>query len=142
MPRGNAARKTTIWLGNGDSPEEWDGYGFDVSTEDNMVSISAVFNQTDENDDLEVFIYRDLFGKLREVMDRIDNRFGEEARSRFRAEVTEDHIALYDGTEELAYWDHAEWDEDPSLTSLIAKAIHLGYTEGPDAIRDSLGGFQ
>lgn len=71
---GVAHTKTTLWLGNGDDPREWNGYGFEVDSEDNMVSISTQLE--DRNGaDLEVFIMRDLFRKIRQVMDRIDKRF-------------------------------------------------------------------
>ena len=73
--RGNAHRKTTIWLGNDDGdPDGFSGYGFDVGTEDHMVSITAQL-EDERSEDLEVFIMRDLFPKIRKAMDRIDRRF-------------------------------------------------------------------
>ena len=59
----------------------------------------------------------------------------------FRVEITSDHIALFDGEEELIYWDQEEWREDPSVVPPIAAAITLGFTEGPDAVRSlKMGG--
>lgn len=40
--------------------------------------------------------------------------------------------------DELIHWISDEWREDPSLVVVIANAIRIGYTEGPDAIRERL----
>ena len=53
----------------------------------------------------------------------------------FRAEITTDSIALFDGDEELVYWDAEEIINDPSLPFTIANAINIGHTEGPDGVR-------
>lgn len=53
-------------------------------------------------------------------------------------EIGADHIALYDGDEELVYWTQGEWEEDPTLVISIANAIRILYEEGPDAIRARL----
>jgi hypothetical protein len=66
-----AHRKTTIWLGSDDSDED----GFNVHSEDNMVAIEAQLGNDVNGEDLEIFILRDLFPKIRAVMDLIDGRF-------------------------------------------------------------------
>ena len=77
---GNAHTKTTLWLGNDDGdPEGYSGYGFDVSTEDNMVSIATSL-EDGHGAELEIFVMRDLFPKLRKAMDRIDKRFAPEKK--------------------------------------------------------------
>lgn len=53
----------------------------------------------------------------------------------FHVEVKPSHIRLLDSEEELAYWDRAEWVEDPSLVVAIANAINIGHRDGPDMIR-------
>jgi hypothetical protein len=47
-------------------------------------------------------------------------------------------IRLLDGDEELVMWDSAEWREDPSLVFVVANAIQIGFTEGPEGIRARL----
>lgn len=77
MRDANAHRKTVIWLGSDDGEDGgMNGYGFDVHTEDNMVAISASV-EDDHGEEIEVFIMRDLFPKIRHVMDVIDTRFTE-----------------------------------------------------------------
>lgn len=72
------SKRTTLWLGSDDDPLEdghrigMKGYGFDVNSEDNMVSIEGT---TEGGDEFEVFIMRDLWPGIRAVMDRIDSRF-------------------------------------------------------------------
>lgn len=56
----------------------------------------------------------------------------------FRAEIENDHIALFDDEEELIYWDCEEWREDPQIVILIANAINIGHVEGADGIRARL----
>jgi hypothetical protein len=76
MSRGNAHRKTVIWLGNDDGQASgYNGYGFDVSSEDHMVEITAQLEDDVDGEELQVFILRDLFPAIRAVMDRIDQRF-------------------------------------------------------------------
>ena len=78
MTYAKVGKKTTIWLGSDDDeledgePVGMQGYGFDVNSEDHMVAITG---STEGGDEFEVFIMRDLFPKIRAVMDRIDNRF-------------------------------------------------------------------
>jgi hypothetical protein len=81
MPHAKVSKKTTLWLGSDDDeledgqPVGMQGYGFDVNSEDNMIAITG---STEGGDEFEVFIMRDLFPKIRAVMDRIDKRFGPE----------------------------------------------------------------
>jgi len=78
MPHAKVSKKTTLWLGSDDDELEdgykvgMQGYGFDVDSEDNMVSIKGT---TEGGDEVEVFIMRDLWPNIRAVMDRIDSRF-------------------------------------------------------------------
>ena len=58
------------------------------------------------------------------------------SRVGFRADVQESYIAMFDGDQELVYWDEAEWMEDPSLAVNIANAVHIGYTQGAHAVRN------
>ena len=80
MPNARASKKTVLWLGSDDDELEdgqkvgMQGYGFDVNSEDNMVAINGT---TEGGDQFEVFIMRDLFPKIRAVMERIDRRFKE-----------------------------------------------------------------
>jgi hypothetical protein len=66
------------------------------------------------------------------------------ATSGFRVEIDGEYgdddgsVRLLDGDEELLVWDSAEWAEDPSLVFVIANAIQIGFTEGPDGIRARL----
>jgi hypothetical protein len=77
---GNAHRKTTIWLGSDDGDEDgFSGYGFDVGSEDNTISVTAQL-EDDRGEELEIFICRDLFPRIRAVMDRIDKRFEKKDR--------------------------------------------------------------
>lgn len=81
MSHGTAHRKTVIWLGNDDGQDGgYGGYGFDVRSEDNMVAIEAPLDDNVHGEELQVFIYRDLFPQIRAVMDRIDRRFPEQAQ--------------------------------------------------------------
>lgn len=78
MPHAKVSKKTTIWIGSDDDeledgePVGMGGYGFDVNSEDNMVSVTGT---TEGGDEFEIFVMRDLFPKIRAVMDRIDSRF-------------------------------------------------------------------
>lgn len=69
---------------------------------------------------------------------------GRAAGSAFRVDIAGEYgnpdgsIHLMDGEHELVMWDSAEWAGDPSLLYVIANAIRIGYTEGPDGIRDRL----
>ena len=80
MPYAKISKKTVLWLGSDDDELEdgarvgMQGYGFDVNSEDHMVSITG---ETEGGDEYQVFIMRDLFPKIRAVMDRIDERFKE-----------------------------------------------------------------
>lgn len=56
----------------------------------------------------------------------------------FRAEISDECIVLWDGTEELVYWDRQEWIDDPALCVSIANAVKIGYTQGADAVRTIL----
>jgi hypothetical protein len=66
------------------------------------------------------------------------------AATGFRVEIDGEYgaedgsVRLLDGEEELLVWDSAEWAEDPSLLFVIANAIQVGFTEGPDGIRARL----
>jgi hypothetical protein len=66
------------------------------------------------------------------------------AATGFRVEIDGEYgaedgsVRLLDGEEELLVWDSAEWAEDPSLLFVIANAIQIGFTEGPDGIRARL----
>jgi hypothetical protein len=68
----------------------------------------------------------------------------EPAQPGFRVELDGEYgaetgaIRLLDGDEELVMWDMTEWAEDPSLALVIANAIRIGFTEGPDGIRARL----
>lgn len=53
----------------------------------------------------------------------------------FRVERTADSVGLFDGAEELVYWDRQEWEENPSLLATIEEAIRIGHAEGSDGIR-------
>jgi hypothetical protein len=44
-------------------------------------------------------------------------------------------VVLMDDGQEIVMWTSDEWKEDPSLVSVIANAIRIGYEQGPDAIR-------
>jgi hypothetical protein len=72
---GKPHRKTTIWLGSDDEGEDgMNGWGYDVSRKDSMVSIEYT-GRVDENDEaLEVLILPDLFPKIRKAMDAIEKR--------------------------------------------------------------------
>ncbi len=55
------------------------------------------------------------------------------------SEASSAHVAIFDETgKELVYWDEAEWVEDPSVTTAIANAIKIFYTEGPRGVRERL----
>lgn len=72
---GRAHQKTTLWLGNDDGAGDGmsaNGYGFEIGSEDNMVSVESSFGN--DNQAVQVFILRDLFPAIRAVMDRIDGR--------------------------------------------------------------------
>jgi hypothetical protein len=73
---GKPHKKTTLWLGSDDgSTDGMKGYGYDVTREDNMVSIEYIIRELNENDDaLQVFILPDLFPKIRKAMDTIEKR--------------------------------------------------------------------
>jgi len=54
-------------------------------------------------------------------------------------EITEDKIAIYTPEKaEIVMWDKAEWEEDPSIVSAIANAIHLAYSEGTVALIETI----
>lgn len=54
-------------------------------------------------------------------------------------EIGADKIAIYTADEaEIVMWDQAEWEEDPSIVSSIANAIHLAYSEGVVALIERL----
>lgn len=74
---GNAHIKTTLWLGSDDGdPDGMNGYGFQVSTEDHMVSIETTLEGPDDRgQELQVLIHRDLFPVIRKAMAQIDKRF-------------------------------------------------------------------
>lgn len=79
MSHGKVSRKTTLWVGSDDGEEGgWEGGGFDVDSEDHMVAITGQLDETEET--VEIFILRDLFPKIRSVMDRIDRRFETQQR--------------------------------------------------------------
>jgi hypothetical protein len=78
---GVAHTRTTLWLGNGDDVKDWNGYGFDVAPEDNMVRIETTLGDRVSGADLQVFIMRDLFPKIRAAMDRVDARFTRKPRA-------------------------------------------------------------
>lgn len=53
----------------------------------------------------------------------------------FEVKVFQDFVGLYDGEEELAYWDAREWHEWPALLPGIVNAVNIGHTQGADAVR-------
>lgn len=63
-----AHRETTIWLGDDTKTTLGE---FDIHSEDDMVCIEAT---TEGGDDVKVFLMREIFPAVREVMDRIDRR--------------------------------------------------------------------
>lgn len=69
---GRPHRKTIIWLGSDDG-EGADGHGYDITREDNMVSVGYA-GEADNYDDLQVFILPDLFPKIRQIMDTIEKQ--------------------------------------------------------------------
>lgn len=73
---GKPRRKTTIWLGSDDGDEGgMNGYGYDVSRKDSMVSIeyTGELGRQDENDErLQVLILPDLFPKIRKAMNAVE----------------------------------------------------------------------
>lgn len=73
---GKPHKKITLWLGSDDGSEGgMDGYGYDISREDSMVSIEYLIRDLNENDDaLQVFILPDLFPAIRKAMDAVEKR--------------------------------------------------------------------
>jgi hypothetical protein len=72
---GKPRRKTTIWLGSDDGdPGGMNGYGYDVHTEDSMVSIEYTHQLGRDAEELQVFILPDLFPAIRKAMDVIEAR--------------------------------------------------------------------
>lgn len=54
-------------------------------------------------------------------------------------EISEDKIAIYTQEKsEIVMWDQAEWEEDPSIVTAIANAIHLAYSQGTLALIETL----
>jgi hypothetical protein len=70
---GKPRRKTTIWLGSDDG-EGMNGYGYDVSREDSMVSIEYTGQMHENDEELQVFILPDLFPKIRKAMDAAEGK--------------------------------------------------------------------
>ena len=73
---GQPHRKTIIWLGSDDEgPDGMNGYGYDVSREDNMVSIEYIpRSPAEDSDQLQVFILPDLFPAIRRAMDAAEGK--------------------------------------------------------------------
>jgi hypothetical protein len=65
------------------------GYGYDVHTEDSMVSIEYTGELHETDEELQVFILPDLFPAVRKAMDVIEARQRErgDAETRLRAEL-------------------------------------------------------
>lgn len=42
--------------------------------------------------------------------------------------IEQDHICVMHNKEEVVYWIHDEWEEDPSIVTSIANAIYLAST--------------
>jgi hypothetical protein len=53
--------------------------------------------------------------------------------------ITKDSVTVSDSIGEIVHWIEDEWIEDPSVTTAIANAINIYYTEGPDAVRKLIG---
>lgn len=53
--------------------------------------------------------------------------------------IAPDCIAIYDVEEEIVYWDAAEWEEDPTVTTAIANAICIYYEQGSAALKEVIG---
>lgn len=51
---------------------------------------------------------------------------------------SDNEIRLMDGDDEIVMWSSDEWKEEPSLVAVIVNAVRIGYTEGPNAIRERL----
>lgn len=80
---GQPYRKTTIWLGSDDGdPGGMQGYGYDISREDSMVSIEYVGNlsETEDHEQLQVFILPDLFPAIRAAMDAAGKTLAKKGR--------------------------------------------------------------
>jgi hypothetical protein len=53
--------------------------------------------------------------------------------------ITKTHVQINDDDgEEIVYWDHAEWEEDPSLAVTIAQYIQDFYVIGPVELKDRM----
>ncbi len=65
---GQPHRKTTIWLGSDDGEEGMNGHGYEVSREDDMVSVEYTGRLGENDEELQVFILPDLFPAIGKVM--------------------------------------------------------------------------
>lgn len=44
--------------------------------------------------------------------------------------------------EEVVYWDEQEWSDEPSLVLTIVAAVKIAIRQGPEAVREEIGGPQ